>query len=298
MNLEAELNMINNTNTTEFDANMFSQPTQPTQVAQPSMVNPTTSQQQVNNFTFANLDFDATKPLYDRNPIERLAGNSGEVFRIHILPNGNMSKVHNHYNAELQRNFVCLKDAYGTQEEDCCLKYGSAKPRIIIPIIVMPTTQNQPNAVLQGQPGKLSTLVLGPSQFTKLQDQAKILGVDISSCDLVASVDNPKYKSFTFTLVPNTLIQQVPNVEQLIAQWKQIATMENICKLAGSLITRETYNQYYSNYDKSKYENNNANGTTQVGVEPANLQFNNTNQFNQPQGNVQNPWGSVQNPWA
>lgn len=314
MNLEEELNLINNQNLTEGEMtqpvfeptpavqpNMFQNNMQPTfqnnvqqppvfqaeipsivqntmPTAQPSMVNPATAQAETNAYSFSNLDFDPNKPLYDRNPLERLSGNPGEIFRIHFLPGVSTKKVHNHYNAELQQNFVCLKDVYGTQHEDCCRVYGESKPRVIIPVVVMPIITGQPNNLMQGQPAKLSTLVLGPSQFIKLQDQAKFAGVELTQCDIIAAVDNPRFKSFNFTIAQNTFISQIPNIGELTASWNQLATPENICKLAGRLIDRTTYSQAYANYDKSKYEQpKNTPTQGQLNVDPNMLAFNNPN---------------------
>ena len=356
MNLEEELNIINNNtfegemtspvyesnmnnvnqyqnniNTNQYqnnvEQNMFQnnmspmQPQQTMTTAQPSMVNPNQAAAQTEQFNFTNLDYDPSKPLYERNPLERLSGNQGEIFRIHFLPGVSTKKIHNHYNAELQHNFVCLKQVYGTRMEDCCVKYGEAKPRIIIPVIVMPVVNGQPNSLMPGQPGRLSTLVLGPSQFIKLQDQAKFAGVDLVNCDIIASVDNPKFKSFNFAITANSFINQIPNIGDLTAEWNTLATPENLCKLAGRLITREEYTAGYAAYDKSKYEQKQNTPTTggSLNMDPNIMAFNINNQkpqmspFNQGIGTPARPmyqqtpytptqtnqgFGGNDNPWG
>lgn len=280
----------NNVEQDMFHNNMSSMQSQQAAVtAQPSMVNPNQAAAQTEQFNFTNLDYDPSKPLYERNPLERLSGNQGEIFRIHFLPGVSTKKIHNHYNAELQHNFVCLKQVYGTRVEDCCVKYGEAKPRIIIPVIVMPIVSGQPNNLMPGQPGRLSTLVLGPSQFIKLQDQAKFAGVDLVNCDIIASVDNPKFKSFNFAITANSFINQIPNIAEMTTEWNTLATPENLCKLAGRLITRDEYTAGYANYDKSKYEQKQNTPTGgQLNVDPNMMSFNINNQNPQmspfPQG--------------
>lgn len=351
MNLEEELNIINNTfegemTSTVYESNINSvnqyqnninqyqnsveqtmvqnnmspmQPQQTMTIAQPSMVNPNQAAAQTEQFNFTNLDYDPSKPLYERNPLERLSGNQGEIFRIHFLPGVSTKKIHNHYNAELQHNFVCLKQVYGTRMEDCCVKYGEAKPRIIIPVIVMPVVNGQPNNLMPGQPGRLSTLVLGPSQFIKLQDQAKFAGVDLVNCDIIASVDNPKFKSFNFAITANSFINQIPNIAEMTGEWNTLATPENLCKLAGRLITRDEYTAGYANYDKSKYEQKQNTPATggQLNVDPNMMAFNNQstqmNSFNQNYGTPASPmyqqapytpaqnsqgFGGNDNPWG
>ena len=160
----------------------------PVQTAQPSMVNPNQAASAVDGFNFRDLTVDVNKPSREKNPLERLIGNQGEIFRIHILPGASATEVHVHFNADESKrfNFVCLKDSYGTKSEDCCVKYGKASERTIIPVIVMPIANGQPNSLMQGQPGNLSALVLGPSQLGKLQEQAKFAGInDLNNCDII-----------------------------------------------------------------------------------------------------------------
>ena len=250
----------------------------PVQTAQPSMVNPNQAASAVNSFNFSDFNIDPNKPIYDRNPLERLTGNQGEIFRIHFLPGASTKRVHVHYNAEVPCNFICLKDVYGTKSEDCCIKYGDSKPRVIIPVVVMPIVNGQPNNLMQGQPGKLNVLVLGPSQFIKLQDQANFAGVELTQCDIIASVDNPRFKSFNFTVAQNSFVNQIPNLNELVKSWNELATPENICKLAGRLIDRDTYDKSFSNYDKSKYDQT-KDTPTHGTLDGSSLAFNNQNPY-------------------
>lgn len=252
---------------------------------QPAMVNTNQAAQQASGFNYANLEFDINKPLFERNPLERLTGDKGETFRIHMLPNVSPSQVHVHWDAEKGHNFVCLKDVYGTPGEPCCGTHEQAKLRVVIPIIVYPTMQGNPNMLLQGQKAELKTLVLGYKQFQDLQNQANLAGVILTQGDIFATVDNPTYKSFNFTVRQDSLISQVPNAAEIEAKWKEVGTPENICKACGRVITREEYEAAYSNYDANKYKNQ-ANTPTQ-GVAPSSYTFNTP----MPQGGYQQPYG-------
>lgn len=320
MNLEEELNLINNQNNVfegeptqpVFDntqgfqqapyqnnvqPNMFQNNVQPNMfqnnvapemnvaTAQPSMINPNAAQAETAGYNFSNLDFDPSKPVYDVNPLERLTGNQNEIFRVHFLPGVKSAKVHVHYNAEKNLNFVCLKDLYGTSHEDCCSVYGEAKSRVIIPVVVMPIVTGQPNSLLPGQPARLCTLVLGPSQLIKLQDQAKFAGVELAQCDFIAAVDNPRFKSFNFTIAQNSFISQIPNVPELTNLWQKNATPENICKLAGKMIDRVVFKAEYASYDRSRYEQQKNTPTGgALNVDPNMMAFNNQNPQMSPFG--------------
>lgn len=272
MNLEEELNILNNDSTimtsqtnqtnqinlnnaiTEDNQAVTAELAQPI-TAQQTMVNPTQAQQQTNEFVFRDFSVDPNKPVYSRNPLERLSGDKGEVFRIHFLPKADTKEISVHWDADKGHNFVCLKEVYSTLAEPCCATHGDAKRRFIIPVIVMPINGNQPNNLAQGQPGKLACLILGPSQFNTLQEQANFAQLSLTQCDIIAAVDNPQYKSFNFTVTPTSFIQQIPNVEALINEWNTNATPENLLKSVGRLITRNEYNTNYANYDKAKYDN-------------------------------------------
>ena len=312
MNLEEELNMINNQTLDgeitqpiyEQSSQMASQSFNTQQYAQPSMVNPVIAQQQTDGFNFSNLDSEPNKPLYDRNPIERLSGNSGEIFRVHFLPGCNTKRIKVHYNPEIPANFVCLGQSYGTDTDECCAKYGNAKPRVIIPVVVMPIIQGQPNSLMQGQPGELKSLVLGPKQYSDLLEQAKFAGVeDITRVDIIASVDNPKYKSFKFTICPQSFIQQIPNIAELTNTWNKISTPENVCKLCGRLITRTEYSAAYKNVDLAKYsaqDNTPQNGQLNFAQPNYNQQSAIPNYNQQPNyGQVYSQQGQANNdPWS
>ena len=283
-------NQMNNTNTmmqapVQMEAPV-SQPQyqQPIQ-NQPAMVNTNQAAQQAAQFNYANLEFDINKPLFERNPLERLTGDKGETFRVHMLPNVSPSQVHVHWDAEKGHNFVCLKDVYGTPGEPCCGSHEQPKLRIVIPIVVYPTVQGNPNALVPGQKAELKTLVLGYKQFQDLQNQANLAGVVLTQGDIFATVDNPTYKSFNFTVRQDSLINQVPNAAEIEALWKEVGTPENICKACGRVITREEYQAAYSAYDASKYKNQ-PNTPTQ-GAAPSSYTFNTP----MPQGGYQQPYG-------
>ena len=248
---------------------------------QPAIVNTTQAAQQAQGFNYANLEFDINKPLFERNPLERLTGDKGETFRIHMLPNVSPRQVHVHWDAEKGHNFICLKDAYGTAGEPCCGTHKDPKLRIVIPIVVYPTVQGNPNALVPGQRAELRTLVLGYKSFQDLQTQASLAGVILTQGDIFATVDNPTYKSFNFTVRQDSLISQVPNAQELITQWNEVGTPENVLKACGRLITREEYQASYSQYDAKKYE-------TQQNT-PTQGSYTFTTQM--PQGNYQQPYG-------
>lgn len=252
---------------------------------QPAMVNASQAAQQTAGFNYANLEFDINKPLFERNPLERLTGDKGETFRVHMLPGVSPSQVHVHWDAEKGHNFVCMRDVYGTPGEPCCGTHEQPKLRIVIPIVVYPTVQGNPNALVQGQKAELKTLVLGYKQFQDLQNQANLAGVVLTQGDIFATVDNPTYKSFNFTVRQDSLINQVPNAKEIEALWKEVGTPENICKACGRVISREEYEAAYSKYDATKAK-------TQINT-PIQGQAPSSYTFNTPipQGGYQQPYG-------
>ena len=78
-------------------------------------------------------------------------------------------------------------------------------------------------------------------------------------------------------------------MSEVTTEWNTLATPENLCKLAGRLITRDEYTAGYANYDKSKYEQKQNTPTGgQLNVDPNMMSFNINNQNPQmspfPQG--------------
>lgn len=289
----------------EVNQTQYQQPIQ----NQSAMVNVNEAAQGTSQFNYANLEFDINKPLFERNPLERLTGDKGETFRVHMLPNVSPSQVHVHWDAEKNHNFVCMKDVYGTPGEPCCGTHEQAKLRVVIPIVVYPTMQGNPNALIPGQKAELKTLVLGYKQFQDLQNQANLAGVVLTQGDIFATVDNPTYKSFNFTVRQDSLINQVPNAAEIETLWKEVGTPENICKACGKVITREEYQAAYANYDANKYKNQTP---TPTQGQPVNSYTFNTpmNGYNQPFGqsgmNQNQPFyngqqsqtnGNMGNPW-
>ena len=204
-------------------------------------------------FNYANQEFDINKPIErERGPIARLEGEKGKTFRVHLLPGAKNLQVHIHSDKEKKTNFICLKDLYGTENEQCCVTHDRAQTRYVIPVIVLPIGQN-PNA-LQSNIGELKALILGYGQLKKLQDQAALAGVDLNSGDIFATVDNQQYKSFNFLCRPDSLLNQITNLADLQKTWNTVATPNNVCKAVARVITREEYNQSYSSYDFNKYK--------------------------------------------
>ena len=258
---------------------------------QPAMVNTNMAAQQAAGFNYANLEFDINKPLFEKNPLERLTGDKGVTFRVHMLPNASPSQVHVHWDAEKGHNIVCLKDAYGTPGEPCCGTHGDPKTRIVIPVLLYPTVQGNPNMLIPGQKAELRSLVLGYKSFQDLQNQANLAGVILTQGDIFATVDNPTYKSFNFTVRQDNLLSQVPNVAELEALWKEVGTPENRLKACGKLITREEYNAGgYSTYDYKKHKDN-----TQTPTQGGPV---NSYTFNTPMnGYGQTPFGQQNQPF-
>ena len=210
-------------------------------------------------FNFADNSVKIGQPLYERNPLERLTGEKGDVFRIRILPGADPKTAHVHWHDEPNNshNFVCLKDAYNTASEPCCATHGQAKTRVVIPVIVYPTVKGNPNMLLPGQKGELKEIVLAPKYYDELLTSMSMLGISsdrAATVDIIASVDNPTYKSLKFTITKEDMLNQIPNVNDLVALWNTLGTTENVCKLCGKVITREEYNQSYSNYDYKAVE--------------------------------------------
>ena len=309
MNLEEELNTINSTSTlmeqtntneginnlnenlnnqTINQMNNIPQYQQPIQ-NQPAMVNTNQAATQAASFNYANLEFDINKPLYEKNPLERLVGDKGEVFRVHILPNVSPSQVHVHWDAEKGHNYVCLKDVYGTPGEPCCGTHGDPKTRIVIPVVVYPTDKGNPNVLVPGQKAELKALVLGYKSFQDLQTQASLAGVVLTQGDIFATVDNPTYKSFNFTVRQDSLISQVSNAAEIEAKWKEVGTPENICKACAKVINKDEYQANYSQYDYNKYKNQAA--TPTQGMNQPSYTFNTP----MPQNGYQQPYGMNQN---
>lgn len=260
---------------------------------QPAMVNVNQAAQQTANFNFSSLEFDINKPQNDNNSLPRLAGQNGESFRLHILPTP-PSRLHTHYNADDGRNFVCLKDAYGTNYEECCSTHGNPRPRNIIPVLMYPTVQGNLNALVPGVIPELKVLIINDKKLDEIKQAAmSVTGkpidqINLDEVDIIARVDNPQYKSHIFNCTPTTLKGQVAQyIPGLVEKWKQIATPENICRGTANLMTREEYknNPKYANYDYRKHFNK-PNTPTQ-GAAP------NSYTFNTPMapGGYQQPYG-------
>lgn len=218
-----------------------------------------TPTQGVSGFNFANNSVQMGQPLYEKNPLERLSGEKGDVFRIRILPGAEPRTAHVHWHEEPNNshNFICLKDAYDTKVEPCCTTHGMAKTRVVIPVIVYPTVKGNPNMLLPGQRGELKELVLATKYYDELIKSMEMLGIPgdkAATVDIIASVDNPTYKSLKFTVTKEDMLNQIPNVNDLIALWSTLGTQENVCKLCGKVITREEYQAAYSNYDYKAVE--------------------------------------------
>lgn len=321
--MQTEMNM-NNFNTIPMNnqamPNMMPPVSEPStmaaptyQVNQPAMVNPNAAQDQASAFNYASLEFDINKPLYERNPLERLTGDKGVTFRVHMLPGVSPSQVHVHWDAEKGHNIVCLRDVYNTPGEPCCGTHEQAKVRVVIPVVLYPTVQGNPNMLIPGAKAELKTLVLGYKSFQDLQTQAGLTGVPLTQGDIFATVDNPQYKSFNFVVRQDSLISQVSNVQELTALWREVGTPKNICAACGKVITREEYQAAYASYDANAYK---AQNTPTNGQAATTFAFNQgmapgfgqpyQNNFNQNQPfygtnqgqNGFNQGGFNQNPWA
>lgn len=328
------LNTMNNVNNDMTNLNMFN--TQPTptvqmepqyqQVNQPAMVNPNQAQSQVAEFNFTSLAFDINKQQNDNTSLPRLSSQSGESFRLHILPTPpSRFHIHTHYNSNnMGSSFVCLKDAYGTPYEPCCTTHGYAKPRNVIPVLVYPTVQGNLNSLIPGAAPELRVLIINDKKLDEIKQAAvSVTGkpleqINLDEVDIIARVDNPQFKSHIFNCTPTTYKDQVAQfIPGLVEKWKQMATPENICRGASTLLTREEYmnNPEYANYDFRKHQNNNnTNATPTSGGAPGSFTFstpvnagfggnpygmgNGVNQ-NQPFYNgTQSQTGFNQNPWG
>lgn len=287
-------NIINNN---QLNNQTITQPQTQQIQGQPAMVNVNQAAQQVSQFNLSNLEFDINKPQENLGSKLRLAGQANETFRIHLLP-VSPSKVHIHYHSDGQQsfNFICLKDSYASNmpEESCCRTHGWAKARNIIPVIVYPTVQNNINALIPGAAPELKVLVINDKKLEEIRQAAStVLGtdpqhLDLSQVDITAKVDNPQYKSHIFNCSPTSLLSQVQNfLPGLMEQWKAFASNpENLCGLAGRLITREYYDQYLSNYNYQDHLNKQ--DTPIQGAAPGSYTF--TTPMYQPQGGFQQPY--------
>jgi len=298
MNLEEELNMINDMTTTNVTgetpvqpavvqapaqatgafAQAYTQPMpQPTAPIQPAMVNPGASQNVVNGFSFAPLEFDITKQVINTNPIVRLTGQQGEIFRLHLLPNAKPQQVKVHWDQEKGHNFCCLAQAYNTPGgyDKCCGTHDKAKQRFVIPVVLIPSVRGQVQQGVQLR-GELRALVVSGKTLQEIKDQAEMSGTTVDQSDIIATVKDSRYKTFNYATNPVTAISQIANLQDLEAEWQRNATTENVINLCGRLITREEYEGGYSNYDFNKYK-------TQYN-QPA----------TQPQAYAQQPYGYAQ----
>lgn len=228
------------------------QPTQP--INQPAMVNPSAAQNMVSQFDIPSLDFDINKrEILERNPIEKLVGEKDKKFRLHMLPGVQPQEVKVHWDAEKGHNFACLGLVYNKGTGKCCATHGNAKQRFVIPVIEYPAIQLDPNTPVMGQ---LKALVVSGKTLQEIKDQTMTIGTTIEQSDLVATVKDPKYKTFTFAVNPTPAINLISNLENLKAEWSKNATPQNIIKLCGRLITEEEYDAGYSSYDYNKYKPN------------------------------------------
>ena len=276
--------------------------TQPvtTQVAynQPAMVNPTASQNMVNGFNFANIDVGYNEVKSYVNPIQRLTGTAlNESFRVHFLPGFGAKEIRTHWDEERRVNFICLSQAYGTGERDvCCDTHGYSKIKEIIPVIVYPSVNPGANPLR----GELKALVIGNSTYKTLMQQVENSGTTFTNCDIICTVSSNKdlkFKTFTYAVNPNTLVNQVSNLEDLKREWGNISTPENVFRLMGRLITREDYNNSYSSYDFSKYQNkdNQQNQTQQPMYQQPPMNYQQP-MYQQPPVNYQQPTMNYQQP--
>ena len=289
MNLEEELSMINDitavagptetqvngvvTNqtinqtipATNIPATNIPAPVMEAAQPQPAMVNPAATQNVVDGFNFADMNVDINKQIMEFNPLVRLSGQQGEVFRVHLLPNANPKEVKVHWDQEKGHNFCCLAQAYNTPGgyDKCCGTHDRAKQRFVVPVVLVPSNRGQ---VQQGAQlrGELKALVISGKALQDLKDQAQMSGTTVEQADVIATVKDARYKTFNFAINPVSTISQVSNLADLEAEWNRNATNENVINLCGKLITREIYEGAYSNYDYNKYKQsyNNMNNNT------------------------------------
>ena len=239
---------------------------------QPAMVNPAMTQNVVDGFNFADMNVDINKQITEFNPLVRLTGQQNEVFRIHLLPGANPKEVKVHWDEEKGHNFCCLAQAYNTPGgfDKCCGTHDRAKQRFVVPVILVPSNRGQ---VQQGAQlrGELRALVVSGKQLQEIKDQAQMSGTSVEQADIIATVKDARYKTFNYAINPVATINQIINLSELEEEWKRNATNENVINLCGRLITRETYEGGYSNYDYNKYKrqyNNNNNTPTQAPAAP------------------------------
>ena len=231
------------------------------QVNQPAMVNPSVAQATVNQFNIGSLDFDMTKPIQESNPLIKLVGQQGEIFRLHILPGTNPKEVRVHWDNVQGHNFCCLAQAYSTPGgyDDCCHTHDRSKQRFVVPVVLIPSSRGmvQMGAQLRGE---LRVLVVSGKTLQEIKDQADMSGTTLEQADLIATVKDPRYKSFNFALNPQTAVNSITNISELQKEWQLNSTNENVIRTCGRLITREEYNSAYSNYDFHQYKQSYSNG--------------------------------------
>jgi hypothetical protein len=153
----------------------------------------------------------------------------------------------------------------------------------LIPVVVIPSqngrVQVQPGVLLNGE---LKILILSGKQLETLKSQAEVLQATLDQVDLIAQMQEAKYRTFNFTVDTTSFITQVSNVAQLQNEYQVNATEKNLIGVVGRLITRDVYNSAYSDYDYKKYitkDNSNANNTpTQAPV-----MYQQPGQYPQPQ---------------
>lgn len=232
---------------------VMTQPIQETQqINQSAMVNINRAESQVSQFDFG--DMDAEKRVSLRNPLVRLAGETGQVFRIHQLPGVSPKIVYIHSDKEKQRSFVCFKNSLGIQDAKCCSTHGYAKARIVIPVIVYMTSSNQ---VVPNANAELKVLILNDKDYDTLKEQSlQSANKELSVVDIIATVKDKQFKSFNFAINANESIAQVPNIEALKKEWEVNGTPENICKACAMLISYDEYMSDYSSYNYRDYYQN------------------------------------------
>ncbi len=245
-------------------------PVQP--AIQPAMVNPAASQVAVDNFNFAPNEFDINNNILNSNPLIRLTGQQGEVFRLHLLPNANPKEVKVHWDQEKGHNFCCLAQAYNTPGgfDKCCGTHGNAKQRFVVPVVLIPSNRGQVQPGVQIR-GELKALIVSGKTLQEIKDQAQMSGTAVDQADIIATVDDVRFKTFKYAINPVSTINQVVNLAELEKEWETNATNVNVIKLCGRLITREEYEGGYSSYDYKNYKTqyNNVAGTANTPAQAA-----------------------------
>jgi hypothetical protein len=254
----------------------------------PAMVNPASAQNMVSSFNMDSLDVDPMEKSGNNNPLVKLTGQVGEVFRLHVLPGAKHKQVKVHWDQEKGHNFCCLAQAYGTGSDSdvCCATHGRAKLRYVIPVVVIPSNRGQ---VQQGTPlqGELKALVVGGKTRDELIDQATNSGTTLDQADIIATVKDARYKTFNYAINQQSAIGLLTNLAELQAEWERNATSTNVVNLCGRLITREVYEGGYSNYDYNKYKTDYNNSGTNAAPQ----------QYQYPQQPYQYPQQPYQQPY-